>query len=281
MSPAGLVFGLLAALGWGTSDLFAGFASRRASPLATLLVAQLVALLITIPILVLVAEPRPGGAAVAWAMGSGLGAFCALAFLYRGFAASPVGPVTAVAAIVGVALPVIIGPLTGDRLRAGDVLGIVAGIGAILLVTRPGGAAPIGRAGITAAVLSGVGAGFYFVMIRQSTLAGGGTWWTITVSRSTVFLLALLVTVWTHEVRATIRSRAPSMVGVSLTDLFGTTFFVLATAQGALSIAAVLASQSPAVTTVMARTFLDQRLTRAQAGGIALALIGVGLIALP
>jgi len=56
---------------------------------------------------------------------------------------------------------------------------------------------------------------------------------------------------------------------------------VLASAQGALSIAAVLASQSPAVTTVMARTFLDQRLTRAQAGGIALALIGVGLIALP
>ena len=280
MSSVGLIFGLLTALGWGTSDFFAGFATRRASPLATLVVAQAVAMVITIPIVTVAGGPNPGLASILWGVGAGTGGFLALVFLYRGFAVSPMGPVVAVAAVVGVGLPVIIGPFTGDRLRPGDVLGIACGIAAIVLVTRGGSRASMGRAGIGSAIASGLAAGFYFVLVRESTLAGGGTWWTIMASRSTTLLLAVLVTIGLRQVRSTLRSATRPMVGVGLTDLVGTIFFLLANAQGALSIAAVLASQSPAVTTILARAFLGQHLNRSQAGGIAAALVGVALIAL-
>jgi drug/metabolite transporter (DMT)-like permease len=61
----------------------------------------------------------------------------------------------------------------------------------------------------------------------------------------------------------------------------GTAFFLLANGQGALSLAVVVSSQYPAVTTILARVFLGQRLGRVQLAGIGAALVGIALISLP
>jgi uncharacterized membrane protein len=59
----------------------------------------------------------------------------------------------------------------------------------------------------------------------------------------------------------------------------GTILFFFATHQGFLAVTAVLTSLYPAVTIVLARTVLGERLTTMRLGGLALAGICVSLIA--
>ena len=59
----------------------------------------------------------------------------------------------------------------------------------------------------------------------------------------------------------------------------GTILFFFATHQGFLAVTAVLTSLYPAVTIVLARTVLGERLTAMRLGGLALAGICVSLIA--
>ena len=56
-------------------------------------------------------------------------------------------------------------------------------------------------------------------------------------------------------------------------------FYAHATQETLLSVAAVLASLHPVVTILMARLLLDERLRRVQQVGVALAVLGVCLIA--
>jgi drug/metabolite transporter (DMT)-like permease len=59
----------------------------------------------------------------------------------------------------------------------------------------------------------------------------------------------------------------------------GTILFFFATHQGFLAVTAVLTSLYPAVTIVLARTVLGERLTAMRLGGLALAGVCVSLIA--
>jgi drug/metabolite transporter (DMT)-like permease len=61
-------------------------------------------------------------------------------------------------------------------------------------------------------------------------------------------------------------------------DLGGNAFFVLATSSDALSIAVVLSSLYPIVTTVLAAIFLHERLSRLQILGVFLATLCVPLL---
>ena len=281
MNVAGVGAGVGAAACWGAADFGGGFLSRRARPLATVVVSQLASLLVAVAIVAVIGEPLPGAVALGWASLAGASGFVALVSLYRALATRTMGPVSAVATLVGVALPVVIGLITGDRLRPTDLLGIACAVVAIALVTRPSGGIRIGRSGVGLAVLSGIGAGGFFVCMGQSAAAGGTTWWPLIAGRATSVLLALAMTVSLRQVRSTAGSASGAMALIGVIDMIGVVFFLFANAQGALGIAVVLSSQYPAVTMLLARVVLGQRLALAQVVGMAIALVGIGLIALP
>lgn len=281
MNATGVGFGVGAALSWGASDFGGGLASRRTAPLAAVVVSQAVGIAVAIATLGILGERYPGADSIGWAIAAGAAAFISLVCFYRGLASGAMGLVAAVSGVVGAGLPVVAGVLTGDRLKATDLAGITLALVAVVLVTRTASDAGIGRHGLAMALLAGVGAGVFFIAMGRSTASGGETWWPIVASRSTLLGLAVATTVALGRVGTTARSVSPLMVGVGLADLAGVALFVLSEAQGALSIAAVLSCQYPAITTVLARLVLNERLAPAHIVGIVVALVGIALIALP
>jgi drug/metabolite transporter (DMT)-like permease len=281
MTPAGVGFGLGAAASWGSADFCGGIASRRASPLATVVLSQAIGLAVAVALLLAVGEPAPSGAALLWAALGGCTGFAGLVCLYRGMASGAMGLVASIAAVVAAGLPVVVGAFTGDRLRPVDMAGIVLALVALVLVTRPSRHASLRREGLVLAVLAGLGAGCFFIAMGRALDAGSGPWWLIVASRGMSLALALVLVTATGGLRTIARSLSPVMFGVGLFDVAGTAFFLLASTQGALSIAAVLASQHPAAVTILARLILRERLAGIQVVGIVAALVAIALIASP
>ena len=86
------------------------------------------------------------------------------------------------------AVPVAFGVATGDRPHAVAWAGIVLGAGAVVLVSRGSGAAPLGTRSarvaprtLALACLAGVGFGAYFIFLARAG-AGSGLWPLSTVS---------------------------------------------------------------------------------------------------
>lgn len=281
MTPTGVGFGLATAVSWGSADFMGGSASRRTTPLATVVPSQAVALVIAVLVLVVVREPAPPVAALAWAGLAGCGAFVALSCLYRAIVTGAMGLVASIAAVVGAGLPVIAGAVFGERLTGADVIGIALALLAIVLVTRPAEHSILTREGILLALLSGVGAGGFFIGMGQSADAGGGTWWPIALSHTTCLGLAVIFLASAGGLQRLPRSVLPTLTLIGVTDVLGAAFFLLANTQGSLAIAAVIASQHPAATTVLARIITKERLARAQVAGILVAMVAIALIAVP
>ena len=281
MNPAGIAFGLITAISWGSADFLGGRASRLASPLATVVASQGLALLISIAALILSHEQVPAIAALVWAGLAGCGASLALAALYVAFATGTMGPAASVAAVVGAGLPVTVGALTGNQVTLPAGIGILAALAAIVLVSLPTQRGVQSRRGIGFSILSGLGAGGFFIAMGQSAGATSDTWWPIVASHGTCFGLAAIVLFATHAPRAIARSIWPVLVLIAITDVLGVLFLLLADRQGAVGIAAVVASQHPAATAILAWIIARERLARLQVAGVVLALAAMSLLASP
>jgi len=147
----------------------------------------------------------------------------------------------------------------------------------VLGVPAEGGTrAPSGRA-IVPALLAGVAIGAFYVCIHQASAAAG--LWPLVAART----VSLSVLVATTRVRR-LPLRVPAAVAVTAgaagaLDIVANACYVMAVHQGLLSVVATLASLYPAVTVLLARVVLKERLRGVQVVGIAIAVGGVALIA--
>lgn len=210
-----------------------------------------------------------------------MAAFISLVSFYRSLAFGAMGLAAAVSGVIGAGLPVVVGAITGDQLRPTDGLGIALALVAVVLVARPANDIGIGRESLPFAILAGLGAGVFFIAMGRSQSAGAETWWPVATSRATVLVLAVVTTFALRRMSATVRSASPLMAVIGLTDMAGNAFFVASSGLGALSVSAVVSSQYPAVTAVLARVLLKERLAPSHVAGIVLALTAIALIALP
>jgi drug/metabolite transporter (DMT)-like permease len=276
-----VALGLGSSLCWGLADFFGGLQSRKRAMLAVLLVSQGVALLLLLPLALALADEGPSAAAVGWAAMGGSAGVIALAAFYRGLAIGTMSVVAPISA-TGAAVPVLVGLAEGERPGVLQVAGMAAALVGVILASRESEPAEdagdehraAGRAAIGLALVAAVGFGTFFVGVDKAS-ATAEVPWVIVVSRSCSLVLVLIAALVARPGLPRDAGSVGALAMIGVLDLGANGLFALATTEGLLSVVAVLGSLYPAVTVVLARFVLAERVSGSQQLGIGLTLLGV------
>jgi drug/metabolite transporter (DMT)-like permease len=268
---------LASAATFGIGDFFGGFASRRADPVRVTALAQVASVAVLVPLVLLVPAPQVTGADMAWGAGGGLFGMIGVLGLYIGLGRGPMGVVAPITAVLSAVVPVTFGLATGERPAGLAYLGIVLGILAIAVVSRGnGGSQPVPPSALWAAVVAGLGFGFFFVMLAQ-THVDSGMWPLVGARAVSVPVMVVLALVRTGGVLPEAPGRRFAVLA-GLVDMTANGFFVAAGQRGLVSIASVLAALYPVATVLLARIVLGERLARHQLVGVAVGVAAVAAI---
>ncbi|MET3960276.1 drug/metabolite transporter (DMT)-like permease [Marmoricola sp. OAE513] len=271
---------LVAAVLYGLSDFIGGVASRRTSvwPIGFLACVGGTAGAVVIALFDPGDPTRPD---VLWGLLAGLGSGTGTAFLYRGLASGRMGVVAPVSGLGAVLIPLAVGVLGGERPGWIGWIGIVLALPGIWFVSREETAAADegARSGLLDGVLAGVGFGLLFAALGQ--VGDDAGYWPLAGAQA-MSIASLVVAALLLGGNPVPRARA-DLWGL-LPGLLATCavlFFILATNEGLLSIAAVITSLYPAFTVLLAIAVLRERVHRTQAFGLLLCTASVVFVSLP
>lgn len=269
---------LVAAAFYGLSDFIGGVASRRASVWPVGLLACVGAAGGSL-VVALLDQGDPTRADLLFGLLAGVGSGTGTAFLYRGLAAGRMGVVAPVSAVGAVLIPLLAAVVGGERPELVGWLGFALALPGIWFVSREDGAGEAGDAsGLLDGILAGIGFGLLFAALGQVP-DGAGSWPLVaTQVTSVVSLLTAALLLGGDPVPRTRGDLWGLVPGVLAT--LAVLFFILATREGLLSIAAVITSLYPAFTVVLAITVLRERVHRTQGLGLALCAASVVLVSL-
>ena len=165
------------------------------------------------------------------------------------------------------------GPPGGDRL-----LGIAVGLLGIWLVSRSAeGSSADARRDLSRAILAGVCFGAFFVSLGQ-VARGWLVGWPIITFLIAEPLRNLGKYTFSDVVAFRLTAR-PIRAAAAFGSLITVIFYLIARQLSRLDVTAVLVSMYPALTVLLARSVLRQRVSRGQWAGIALCLLSVARIA--
>jgi drug/metabolite transporter (DMT)-like permease len=300
-----VLLALISAVSYGCSDFAAGLATRRASVLRVTLISEAATVAVVGLALAVTGAHPPDLRAVVWGCVAGLGGVCGALALYVGFrhaAFSVAGPLSAVGAA---GFSVLAGLLLGERPTVLALTGIVLALPAIVGVSasagagggeHPGGgvvaasAAPDAAPGslggwvrrlLPAGVSYGLVAGacFALLFIGLNQAGSGSGLWPVLFGQAAALVAVACAAAFTGDLRLPEERGGWLAAAAGLTGGPGTILFFLATHRGLLAVAAVITSLYPAVTILLARVVLGERLTAIRLAGLTLAAASVALIA--
>jgi drug/metabolite transporter (DMT)-like permease len=275
---AAIALALAASCCWGIADFTGGLKSRHLPVPLVLLVVEGTGALAVALVIAATHEPLPDTRAVVFSLLAGIAGVMGLAGFYRALAIGTMSIVAPISA-TGVALPVVVGVATGDRLSTVVSAGIVVTVAGVILASREkhadAGRAAAGRLSIGLALLAAVGFGSYFAL--ADVAADGSVLWLLLLARIVVLpVMAAAVLVARPPVPR--RGDLAALAGAGLLDITATGLYGVASTKGALSVVSVVGALYPVTTVLLARMVLSERLRPIQAAGVAAAFAGVGLI---
>jgi drug/metabolite transporter (DMT)-like permease len=274
----GVALALASSVAWGISDFLGGLQARRISALTVLLVSQPVGLVLALAVALVFGGDSLGSRDAAIAFGAGAVVVLALAAFYRAMALGSVSVVATIGAL-GVLVPVTAGLLQGDRPSVIQLVGAAGGIVGVILVTREPDSEwrAAGRASVGLAALAALGFGTFLLALDETS--GAQPAWTIVAARAGGVAALLIAAALVRPSLAIGRSLLPILLVIGCFDVLANSLFALATNHGLLSLVAVAGSLYAAVTVLLARFVLGERLAPVQLAGLISALAGVALIA--
>lgn len=219
----------------------------------------------------------PSRHGIAWAMAAGFLGGSALALFYKALSVGKMGLTAPVSALLGAAVPTLVGIVRDGIPGKLTVVGFVlAGIG-IWLIARVenGGGRP---EGLGLAVLAGVGfAGFFLCMREAGDIS---ILWAAGFSRLASLIATGIFVLATSQFQPVLRAGIGLGILAGALDSTGSAMFVRASQTGRLDAAVVISSLYPAVTVLLARFLLDEHVSRWRMVGLLAALLAVPLIAM-
>jgi drug/metabolite transporter (DMT)-like permease len=296
----------LSAISWGAGDFCGGLISRYASTFSAVFTAQFVGWIGTLIFVAATGEAAPTAETVFGVAAGGFGVSGLVCFYYA-LGRGTMGVIAPLAALIGAGVPVLLAIYNGEHVSLFRMVGIVLALVAVVLISLPAGEKTADErrrlrldfADLPLVVLSGLGFAGFFVFIGHAS-AGAGLWWPLTIVRTTGVAMAVLGFgyLMLRARPAPLRERVGHILGTShlhrwpfsrlalvatfflagAGDLGGNAFFVLAQHADAFSVAVVLSSLYPVITTVLAVLLLRERLRRTQVVGVVLATLSVALL---
>jgi drug/metabolite transporter (DMT)-like permease len=279
-----VILAVVSSLGYGLADFAGGLATRTVPVLRVVAATAPVSLAADLVLLPLLGGRWSAGA-LAWGAASGLASAAAFALLYQSLALGPMGVLSPVTAVVSAVLPAAAGIIEGERLSALAGAGIFLAILAVIAVSAgPGerGRRPSATA-LGLAVTAGAAIAAQLVCLNQTPHDSGVV--PLIVGRAVSAALLLGAASLRRGGAAAglpNRQRRPALrlaVGAGIFDAAANLAFLLAVRSGSLIVVAVISALYPAGTVLLARRFLDERLTRTQLAGLLTAAAAVSLLA--
>lgn len=283
------LFALATSLLWGLADFGGGMLTRRAPALTVVLVSQVIAALVLGVIVVATGGWSEAGGQLWFAVAAGVVGPVAMLSFYKALALGPMGVVSPLGSL-GVAVPVAIGLIAGERPGLLQFAGVAVAVAGIVMAGGPQlRGAPVQRRAVLLTLVAAFGFGAVMSLIAEASTTVTGLFLALFVQRvtnSAVGGLALCVSVRRGGRAlpqdggvAAVRAALPALAFVGLADVAANGTYSIAAQNGPVTVAAVLASLYPVVTALAARGFLGERLRGVQAAGAGLALVGTVLLA--
>jgi drug/metabolite transporter (DMT)-like permease len=278
-----VLLAVAAAAGWGASDFFGGDATRRRTPvLVVIAVSELLGLALLAPVLIARGAAPPAEPRLLLAALAGLAVTIELSLVYlalsRGdaFITAPVGA-------LGAATAVTIGLTGGDPLDLAIAAGLLlALLGSAICAWTSGAGAGGGTLGHTAAVCIGAAAavGVMLTCFHSAGRLDAG-WATATEHASTALSAGgaalFLGRRPSYRILPAV-AQLPALGRVAAVGVGGDLAYAAASQHGTLSIVSAISSLYPVTTVLLGRGLQGRRATRVQLLGMALALLGAGLL---
>ncbi|MGI5371437.1 hypothetical protein C9J60_22625 [Streptomyces sp. A244] len=280
------LFALATSLLWGLADFGGGLLTRRTPALTVVVVSQSIAVVVLGALVVATGGWSEAGPQLWFAVAAGLVGPVAMLAFYKALALGPMGVVSPLGSI-GVAVPVGVGLVLGERPGLLQFVGILVAVAGVCLAGGPQfRGAPVQRQAIALTLLAAFGFGAVMALIAEASTTLTGLFLALFVQRVTNVAaggLALFVSVRRGGQALPADGfpwRAlPALAFVGLADVAANGTYSIAAQHGPVTVAAVLASLYPVVTAVAARGVLRERLRAVQAAGAGLALVGTVLLA--
>jgi drug/metabolite transporter (DMT)-like permease len=273
-----IFLGVCVAACFGSGDFFGGLASKRLSTLAVLTLAQTCALVAAVVYALAFAGDPTGRDLGLGAIAGGLN-LVGLGLLYHGLATGRMGIVAPVTAVVAAVIPVVYGTATGERPSTLALSGVGCAIVAGGLVAAERGeaiGADIEREAMLS-VIAGACFGASFILYAETTDDSG--FWPVLTARAVAVPLVVLAVLATRSTLRADRRELRLGIAAGFLDVSATALLLLAVREDLSSLVAPLAALGPAFTVALAWIVLKEPIARLQVAGLALALVGLSLIA--
>lgn len=277
----GVLFGLLAALGWGTGDYVLSRISRAVGPVTAMLFVQLAGV-VAVGLVLLVRRDVPPLDPALWLLAAGVNLFnlAGTALLYRALAVGTLAIVSPIAASFAV-VTAVLALAAGERpapLALGGVALVMAGV--IVVSGAPGapGAARASTRGVPEALGAALAFGCFFWLLGPVT-AGLGIAWPVMLSRVVAVGAVLLFLAARRQApRALPRGQWGAVLLATSLDTLAFLSYNLGISTAYVTVVTALASIFSAVTVLLAWVLLRERLASAQWAGVAAVIAGVLLV---
>jgi drug/metabolite transporter (DMT)-like permease len=279
-----VIFGLIAAIGWGLADFFGAVSGRRLGSVGTVFVAQALSTAV-VSIIVLATRPDLSGlrGVAGWVALNGAVSCIAYASHYKALELGPVAvvsPIGAAYALVGLVLAVV---FRGERPSMLAIVGAAVTVGGVMLASTDlralrvgaGSRAPGVPWAISAAVFFGCG-GFLLGFLAQEVGWEAGLW----SSRCAQLLgFSALVVARRYPLRRIGANPGSAYALASgASDLLGVVSFSVGAAAGFISIVLVSSAVFPLLAVAMSVALLGERLVPNQYTGVALVVVGLAML---